>query len=171
MPIGIKNSTTGHTHVAIDAITAAREPHSFLGIDSNGSASIVHTNGNPDTHIILRGGNITGPNYSETHVINTLDQLSTHDLPTNIMIDCSHGNSQKDHTQQVSVLNNIMKQIIEKHSPIIGVMLESFLKSGKQSLEDPSKLEYGKSITDACIDWGSTEQCLYELSRTIRSNH
>lgn len=168
MPIGIKNATTGNAKIAIDAMVAANHPHTFLGIDDNGAASIVHTSGNPNTHIILRGGEITGPNFTQEHVSATSQQLIEQGLTPRIMIDCSHGNSEKNHAKQCDVLDYISKTLINSSTPVIGVMLESFIHAGKQNLDPKKPLEYGTSITDACIDWETTKKCLRNLAQTVR---
>ncbi len=168
MPIGIKNSTTGNTQAAIDGIKAANHSHSFLGVNEHGMACIVHTKGNIDSHIILRGGSRTGPNYDHTAVQEVSQQLQQSDLATNIMIDCSHGNSEKDHRKQQQVLNNVAAQITAGEHNIIGVMLESFIAAGSQPIAELEQLEYGKSVTDACIDWPTTVELLTSLAQTKR---
>lgn len=168
MPIGIKNATTGSVKIAIDAMIAANHPHTFLGIDDNGNASVLHTTGNPNTHIILRGGEITGPNFTHEHVSAANQQLIEQCLTSSIMIDCSHGNSEKNHAKQCDVLDYISKTLINSSTPVIGVMLESFIHAGKQNLAPKKPLEYGTSITDACIDWETTKKCLRNLAQTVR---
>lgn len=168
VPIGFKNGTDGSLGVAINALQSASNGHSFLGIDSDGKESIVHSTGNPYSHIVLRGGG-GKPNYDSVNVRLTEREFRENNLPVNIMVDCSHANSQKDPELQPLVLDNIAQQILEGNQSIIGVMLESHLKGGNQKLtDDKSQLEYGKSITDGCIDWETTESCLTQLAEKLR---
>lgn len=155
MPVGFKNGTDGDVQVAIDAMKSARAPHSFLGIDQNGSTSIVKTSGNPDTHVVLRGGR-NGPNYSSEHVEEAIGRLEKSGLNPRLMIDCSHANSGKDPSKQPEVWRSILDQRAAGRSEIIGAMLESHLFAGSQPLNNPSDLQYGISITDGCIDWPTT---------------
>lgn len=166
MPVGFKNGTQGNIDVAIDATFAAKHPHHFLGVTSGGNAAIVSTKGNPNSHIILRGGKISGPNYHPQTIDSTANILKKKKLHHKIMVDCSHGNSLKDHTKQFQVLDSICQQRLESDT-IFGVMIESNLKAGNQPLT--SNLEYGKSITDACIDWEDTCNALKHLSNTIKN--
>ena len=162
MAVGFKNSTDGWLQVAIDAILAASWPHHFLGIDSEGRSSVVATQGNPYGHIILRGGR-SGPNYDPVSVISAEEQLAAAGLKPRIMVDCSHANCGKRPHLQAHVLRDVVQQRVEGNRSLIGVMLESNLKEGCQKLtSDPSKLEYGKSITDPCLDWETTERLLRE---------
>jgi len=171
MPIGIKNSTTGNIQAAVDGVKASRHPHSFLGVNDQGLAGIVHTTGNTNSHIILRGGSDTGPNYDAYNIQLASKALEKSKLPLNIMIDCSHGNSQKNHLRQTTVVNAVQQQISTNETSIIGIMLESFLEPGNQSLGDPDTLQYGTSITDACIDWATTEELLTNLAQTIQASN
>jgi 3-deoxy-7-phosphoheptulonate synthase len=156
MPIGLKNSTDGNFFNAINAIKAVREGHSFLGIDHDGKASAITTKGNEDCHIVLRGGD-DGTNYEELHVSEVESYLLQSHLPTSIMIDCSHANSEKDYRKQPMVFKNVLQQLEHRDSPVIGMMLESNLFADKQHFPvQVGQLAYGVSITDACIDWETT---------------
>ncbi len=167
VPIGFKNGTDGGLEVAINALQSVSNSHSFLGIDIEGKVSIVHSSGNPYSHIVLRGGG-GKTNYDSVNVRLTERELRVSKLPVNIMIDCSHANSSKDPELQPLVLDNIGQQILEGNQSIIGVMLESHLKAGNQKLNDnKSELEYGKSITDGCIDWETTEKSLRKLAKKL----
>lgn len=168
MPIGFKNPTYGNIQVAIDAIRAALQPHHFLSVTKHGIAAIVSTQGNKDCHVILRGSSL-GPNYTSEHVKQTTKLLTHANLVPKLMIDCSHGNSQKDHTKQIHVVENICEQITNDDKAICGVMLESNLVAGNQDLATTKKLVYGKSITDACISWDTTVPILEDLARAVMS--
>ena len=165
MPVGFKNSTDGNTQIAIDAMKSARSGHHFLGIDEDGRSCIVRTRGNPDGHLILRGG-ADQPNYAPESVALAAQRLADTGLPGAIMIDCSHANSAKRHERQEAVWSSLVEQRTAARgdeSPIIGAMIESNLYEGAQKIpEDISKLCYGVSITDACIGWDKTEQLLRE---------
>lgn len=166
-PIGFKNGTDGGLKVASDAMSAALHEHNFLGINYEGKISIVNTKGNKDVHIVLRGGN-DGPNYSPEDIDATVERLSKNNLPPAIMVDCSHANSNKDHTQQGKVLDSVIEQIANGQKSIKGVMIESFLKEGNQSIpDDVSELEYGVSVTDKCVDWETTEKMLLSAYEKI----
>ena len=168
VPIGFKNGTDGSLGVAINALQSASSGHSFLGIDGEGKVSVVHSSGNQYSHIVLRGGG-GKPNYDSVNVRLTERELREKNLAENIMVDCSHANSNKDPELQPLVLDNIAQQILEGNKSIIGVMLESHLKAGNQKLgDDKSKLEYGKSITDGCINWETTEKSLRQLAEKLR---
>lgn len=163
VPIGFKNGTDGGLNVAINALQSVNNEHSFLGIDADGKVSIVHSTGNRHSHVVLRGGG-GKPNYDSVNVKLTERALREEGLPVNIMIDCSHANSNKNPELQPLVLDNVCQQILEGNQSIIGAMLESHLNAGKQKLtKDKSQLEYGKSITDGCIDWQTTEASLIKL--------
>ena len=167
VPIGFKNGTDGSLGVAINALKSVNEGHSFLGIDPEGIVSVIHSTGNKHAHIVLRGGG-GKPNYDSVSVALTERELEDNNLPVNIMIDCSHANSNKDPQLQPLVLENVTQQILEGNKSIIGVMLESHLKAGNQKLSgDKSLLEYGKSITDGCIDWETTETALLSLNEKL----
>jgi len=156
MPVGFKNGTDGGVQVAIDAMKSARSAHSFLGIDQDGSTSVIKTTGNPDNHVVLRGGR-NGPNYSPAHVAEACTTLSKAGLHPSLMIDCSHANSGKDPLKQPEVWESIISQRAEGRREIIGAMLESNIYHGSQpTVTDPAQLKYGVSVTDACLDWEST---------------
>ena len=168
VPIGFKNGTDGSLGVAINALESVSHSHRFLGVDSEGKVSIVHSKGNRHAHIVLRGGG-GKPNYDSVNVRLTERALRDKQLPNNIMVDCSHANSNKDPELQPLVLDNICQQILEGNTSLIGVMLESHLVSGRQDLgEDKSALTYGQSITDGCIDWTTTEKALLKLAQKLR---
>jgi 3-deoxy-7-phosphoheptulonate synthase len=157
MPIGFKNGTLGNLEPAINAIKAANQPQTFLGVGLDGRASAVTTTGNPDCHIILRGGE-SGPNHDSQSVAVTREFLAQHHLAATIMIDASHGNCRKDHTLMPAVFEEIIRQRKAGDRSIVGAMLESNLVAGAQKFPKPlDQLEYGQSITDACIDWETTE--------------
>ena len=163
--IGFKNGTDGGLEVATNALQSVASPHSFLGINPSGQVSVLKTRGNPNAHIVLRGGT-RGPNYDAESVRACEEVLDNIGLTPNIMIDCSHANSNKDHNKQPAVARDITRQILEGNQSIIGLMIESNLHAGNQplNLED---LAYGVSVTDACIDWTTTESTLRELSRAL----
>ncbi|MBL9090705.1 MAG: 3-deoxy-7-phosphoheptulonate synthase [Planctomycetaceae bacterium] len=160
MPVGFKNATDGNLQIAIDAMYSARAQHSFLGTDVAGRLCIVNTTGNPLGHIILRGGR-TGTNYDPQTVQDAVAGMTKAGLAPNVMIDCSHANSEKDHRKQEGVWNNVLEQRAAGATNIIGLMLESNLHEGQQKLTaDLSQLKYGVSITDACLGWEKTEELL-----------
>jgi len=162
MPVGFKNATDGSFQTAIDAMGSARSSHSFLGIDQDGATSIVKTSGNPDSHVVLRGGR-NGPNYHPHDVTAAHDALRKAGLHPALMVDCSHSNSGKDPKKQPDVWRSILAQRQTGQSGIMGAMLESHIHFGNQSLAaDPSTLAYGVSITDACMDWDTTVALLRE---------
>ncbi|KAI8099989.1 3-deoxy-7-phosphoheptulonate synthase [Halteromyces radiatus] len=167
-PVGFKNGTDGNLQIAMDAIRAAAVPHHFLGLTHAGVVSVVHTRGNPDCHAILRGGT-DGPNYTAPFVLKAKQQLTSLHLPAHIMIDCSHGNSSKDHRNQPKVAKNIADQIASGEHAIMGLMLESHLCEGNQPVpaDGPAALKYGVSITDGCIDWDTTEDVLDMLADAV----
>ncbi|MBE7386076.1 MAG: 3-deoxy-7-phosphoheptulonate synthase [Leptolyngbya sp. SIO1E4] len=167
MPIGFKNNTDGSLMAAMNAMVAASRPHHFLGINHHGLASIVATTGNPDGHLVLRGGK-HGPNYDGIHGQQATQELSELGLNPRMMIDCSHANANKDHNRQVVVLNSVAQQIEAGSRHILGVMIESHLIEGKQSIpEDLNQLTYGQSITDACVNFETTAEMLRRLARAI----
>jgi 3-deoxy-7-phosphoheptulonate synthase len=167
MPVGFKNGTDGGVQIAIDAVRAAAHPHRFIGVTEQGLAGIVATAGNPDCHVILRGGAV-GPNYDAISVRKTLGALGDAGLLPRVMIDASHGNSEKDHRRQPLVVREVAAQIAQGETGIIGMMMESFLIDGRQELSDPSKLVYGQSITDACMGWDVSVPVLQELAAAVR---
>ena len=162
-PVGFKNGTDGNLKIAIDALGAASHPHHFLSVTKAGYSAIVHTAGNPDCHVILRGGN-GAPNYSSEHVKSAAEQLTQAGLTPKLMVDCSHANSRKDFKRQMEVAQDIATQIQNGEQNIMGVMVESHLVEGRQN--DP--VVYGQSITDACIGWDDTEQLLALLAEANR---
>lgn len=160
MPVGFKNGTDGSVQTAVDAMRSSRSGHSFLGIDQDGMTSIIKTAGNPDGHLVLRGGR-DGVNYHPHQTADAAAKLQSAGVPSAIMIDCSHANSGKDPARQPDVWKSILEQRAAGRTDIVGAMLESHLERGAQSLgADPSKLRYGISITDACLDWESTAELL-----------
>ncbi len=167
-PVGFKNGTSGNVQIAIEAILSAGQSHNFLGHTKHGQTAIFVTKGNQDCHIILRGGRQT-VNYDAASVEETCKQMVTAGIRPQVMIDCSHANSHKDHTQQLSVCRNVASQIAGGDNRIIGVMLESNLVAGAQKLVRGQPLVYGQSITDACIDWPETKVALTELAAAVRS--
>lgn len=161
--VGFKNGTDGSLTVAINALQSVASPHRFLGINSEGSVSVVTTAGNPYAHVVLRGGD-NKPNYDSVSVSIAEQELINAGIPTNIMVDCSHANSNKNHELQTLVMENVTNQILEGNKSIIGIMVESNLKAGNQKItENLDDLEYGVSITDACIDWETTEKSLRDM--------
>jgi len=169
MPVGFKNGTDGGVQIAIDAARAAAHPHRFIGVTEQGLAGIVSTTGNPDCHVILRGG-ATGPNYDAIHVQKALAALRDAGLPPRLMIDASHGNSDKDPGRQPLVVRDVAAQVAQGETGIIGMMMESFLVEGRQDLDDPARLAYGQSITDACMSWETTVPVLRELATAVRAS-
>ena len=171
MPVGYKNGTDGSIQIAIDAMKAARSPHHFLGMDEDGRAVIVQTRGNPDGHIILRGGQ-GRPNYSPENVADAAAALTKAGLPPRLMVDCSHANSNKKHENQAVVWQSVIDQrlVTAPPSPVMGVMIESNLHDGRQDVgpEGPAALKHGVSITDACIGWDVTERLLLEGAERLR---
>ena len=167
MPVGFKNGTDGSVQVAIDAVRAAREPHSFMGVTEQGLAAIVETRGNPSAHVVLRGGT-PGPNHDSASVRRTLDALAVASLPAHLVIDLSHGNSLRDHARQPAVAREVAEQVASGERGIVGVMAESFLVEGRQDA-DATPLVYGQSTTDACIGWDSTVAVLKDLAGAVRT--
>jgi 3-deoxy-7-phosphoheptulonate synthase len=156
MPVGFKNGTDGNAQIAVDAMLSARSPHGFLGLDTEGRTALVRTTGNPDGHLVLRGGN-HGPNFGAESIGEATHRLEAAGVPSQLMVDCSHGNSNKDHKLQGTAFKDVVSQKVSGDKNIIGLMLESNLNAGNQRLcEDLSQLEYGVSITDACIGWDET---------------
>jgi len=166
MPVGFKNGTDGSVQVAIDAVRAAREPHSFMGVTEQGLAAIVETGGNPSAHVVLRGGT-PGPNYDAASVRRTLESLAASSLPAHLVIDLSHGNSLRDYARQPVVARDVASQIAGGERGIVGVMAESFIVEGRQDA-DAAALVYGQSVTDACIGWESTVAVLTGLAGAVR---
>lgn len=167
-PVGFKNATSGDTQVAVEAILSAAQPHTFLGHTKNGQSAIFATSGNPDCHLILRGGR-DAVNYGADSVAAVCKQLESAELAPRVAIDCSHGNSNKDHTKQGTVCRDVAGQIANGDRRIIGVMLESNLVAGAQKLAQGHQLVYGQSITDACMGWDETLGLFRELAGAIKS--
>jgi 3-deoxy-7-phosphoheptulonate synthase len=167
MPVGFKNGTDGNVQIAIDAIGASRHPHHFLSVTKQGISAIVNTTGNDTCHLILRGSNV-GPNSDATSVSQAQATLSAAAVNDLIMIDCSHGNSRKDHTKQPIVAQDVANQIANGSRAVMGVMIESHLKAGKQNHQAGTPLVYGQSITDACLDWETTVPVLEQLAAAVR---
>ena len=166
--VGFKNGTDGGLTVATNALNSVAKPHRFLGINRQGQVSVFTTKGNPYGHIVLRGGS-AGPNYDSVHIRLCEEALDKAGVPRNIMVDCSHANSNKQPGLQPLVVENVANQILEGNDSIIGLMVESNLKAGNQSIPDNlDDLEYGLSITDGCIDWQATETCLRDMRDRIR---
>ncbi|MGH2982129.1 MAG: 3-deoxy-7-phosphoheptulonate synthase, partial [Solirubrobacterales bacterium] len=163
MPVGFKNRTDGNITVAVDAVRAAAAKHAFAGIDLAGAPAIMHTQGNRDCHVILRGGR-GRPNYDRASVSDALGQLRAAGLPEHVVIDASHDNSGKDHQHQPKVVAEIADQVAAGSDAIVGVMLESFLVGGRQDLKPGGPVVYGQSITDACMDWENTVLALDRLA-------
>ncbi|KAJ2664597.1 3-deoxy-7-phosphoheptulonate synthase [Coemansia sp. RSA 1199] len=172
-PVGFKNGTDGNATIAVDAIRSASHPHHFLGVTKSGLAAITKTTGNPSCHIILRGSN-AGPNYEAEWVSQISAQITKAKVADNIMIDCSHGNSSKDHRNQPKVCSNVAKQVAAGNRSIIGVMIESNIVEGRQNIPSEAEggakaLTYGQSITDACVSWEQTVPMLKELAEAVRA--
>ncbi len=167
MPIGFKNATDGNLGVSMDAIKAAQSPHSFLGIDRNGQVIIAETKGNRYGHLVMRGGT-GGPNYGSEYVAFAEVLLKKAHVPTGMVIDCSHANSHKNHKRQREALFDIADQIRSGNRSISGVMLESFINEGKQSIGAAGVLKYGTSLTDACMGWNETEELIRYLAEAIK---
>jgi len=170
-PIGFKNGTDGSVTVAIDAMRSSSNPHAFMGVTEQGLAAIVKTRGNKDVHVILRGGS-KGPNYASEHVkaaAQAIEKARPQSRPS-IMIDCSHGNSQKNHLNQPKVLDSICAQLADGDRTITGVMIESHINGGRQDVPEggPAALKYGVSITDACVDWQTTVEMLDRLDEAVK---
>jgi len=169
-PVGFKNGTDGNIQVALNAMKSSLAPHSFLGIDADGRISVFKTRGNRYSHIVLRGGNAK-PNYDRDSVSACAEELKKEGLNSKIMIDCSHGNSNKDHQRQPLVLEDVIAQIAAGNRDIVGVMIESNLEEGGQKIPaDLSQLKYGVSVTDKCIDWKTTEQSLLKAAERLRQS-
>ncbi len=164
MPVGFKNGTDGNTQTAVDAVLAARSPHWFPSVTKQGVSAIFHTTGNESCHVILRGGSRTGPNFDAEHVAEVCARLVKHKLPDTVMIDCSHGNSHKDHTKQQIAAASICEQVAAGSWSVFGAMIESHLVEGRQEYVPGKPAVYGQSITDACISIEQTEPLLEQLA-------
>jgi 3-deoxy-7-phosphoheptulonate synthase len=170
MPVGIKNGTDGDVSAAVDGIRAAGASHVFMGVNADGLAALVTTSGNPDAHVILRGGAV--PNYSAGDVADTRERLRAAGLAERVVVDASHGNSGKDHRRQPGVVLDVAGQVAQGQTGIVGLMLESFLVEGRQDISGPEGLRglvYGQSVTDACMSWETTEPLLHQLADAVRS--
>ena len=168
MPVGFKNGTNGQVEVAIDAIRSARHSHWFPSLTKEGTPAILQSTGNPHGYLILRGGSQTGPNCSPEHISSAAAALACHDLPASVIVDCSHGNSEKDFRRQAQVISSLCDQIEQGQSAIRGVMLESNLVEGNQSIVAGQIPAYGQSITDACLSLADTGPLLELLATTVR---
>lgn len=166
-PIGFKNSTDGGFKIAIDAVHAASSPHVFMSLTKKGHSAIFSTTGNEDCHIILRGG--ARPNYDKESIQHASEQLEKNGLKANLMVDCSHANSNKDYRRQTDICRNVAGQIADGDERIMGLMIESHLIEGRQDVIPGKELTYGQSITDACISWEDTETLLRELADAVKS--
>ncbi|GAB4213246.1 MAG: 3-deoxy-7-phosphoheptulonate synthase AroF [Synechococcales cyanobacterium] len=166
MPVGFKNGTDGRLSIAMNAIVSARHPHSFLGVNQEGQTAIIKTSGNPDRHIVLRGGG-GKPNYSEADVNQAVQLMAEEQIARSVMVDCSHDNSQKDHTRQSQVARDVVRQFVAGQRGLLGVMLESHLFPGKQTWQEGCTLRYGVSITDACLGWDETSELLLDMAQQI----
>ena len=170
-PIGFKNGTDGNIRIATDAIQSASRPHHFLSVHKNGQVAIVETKGNPDCHVILRGGKT--PNYGAEHVAAACADLAAAKLPASLMVDCSHANSSKQHQKQIEVAQDIAAQLAGGSRQVFGVMVESHLNPGNQKFtpgkDDPAQLAYGCSITDACIGWDDSAAVLATLAGAVKA--
>ena len=167
MPVGFKNATDGSIHIAIDAIKTASAKHSFLGVINDGRTGVFHTKGNKNCNVILRGSSNT-TNYGSEYIAFTEELMRKSGLTPSIIVDCSHGNSMRQPTNQPAVFKDIIKQLNEGATSIAGVMLESYLKTGKQNMTDRSNLTYGLSITDGCLGWQETEELILEAFESLK---
>jgi 3-deoxy-7-phosphoheptulonate synthase len=165
MPVGFKNGTDGTVQTAVDAVLSARSPHLFPSVTKQGVSAIFETSGNDTCHVILRGGSSTGPNYDAAHVADACTRLRKYELRDTVMIDCSHGNSRKDHRRQVEVAAAVSEQVAGGSRQIFGVMLESHLVEGRQDYAPGKTATYGQSITDACLSIEHTEPILEQLAK------
>ncbi len=169
-PVGFKNGTNGNIKIAIDAIICASSPHMFWSINKKGIANRYTTSGNPNCHIILRGGT-EGPNYAKTQVMAAIEELKKANLPPHLMVDFSHANSEKKFKNQLKVGKDISRQIKDGSSAIFGVMIESNINEGRQTLGTLEPLKYGVSITDACLGWDDSEKLIKELAQSVQKNN
>ncbi len=168
MPVGFKNGTSGNVQIALDAVRSSAQPHWFPSVTKQGVTAIFQTTGNPSAHVILRGGNRTGPNFEAKDIEPVLEQLKAVNLPPYLIVDCSHGNSNKDYTRQSQVAHVLAEQIKAGQTGIAGVMLESHLVAGRQDYQQNGDNVYGQSITDACIDFDATDAVFEELAAAVR---
>ncbi len=169
MPVGFKNGTDGGMQVALDAMVSARHPHSFLGIDVDGRTAVVRTQGNPDRHIVLRGGS-AGPNHDRESVTRAAARVGVEGIARGVMVDCSHGNSAKDPARQIEVAREVIAQVAGGQRALLGLMLESHLEAGRQDWLPGRPLRRGVSITDACVGWDDTEALLLDAAAAVRGS-
>ncbi|WP_130537560.1 3-deoxy-7-phosphoheptulonate synthase [Thiomicrorhabdus indica] len=167
-PVGFKNGTDGGFQVAVDAIRAANNPHIFMSLTKAGHSAIFETTGNPDCHVILRGGN-EGPNYEPKFVAEAVDKLQSAKVNSKLMVDCSHANSMKQHERQLLVAKSISEQLTDGNENLMGAMIESHLVEGRQDVANGKSLNYGQSITDACLGWDDSIQALELLAQGVRA--
>ncbi len=166
--VGFKNGTDGGLEVAINALQSVSAPHRFLGINHQGEVSVIHTKGNGHAHIVLRGGGGT-TNYDAENVSHCEQRLLKAGIAANVMVDCSHANSEKNHERQANVLSDVAEQIKQGNRSVIGFMIESNIHAGNQKIpQDRSKLAYGVSVTDACVDWKKTEEMIRGLRTQVK---
>lgn len=166
--VGFKNGTDGSLEVAINAMQSASKPHRFLGINNEGQVAVIHTRGNPYAHVVLRGGS-GGPNYDSVHIKLAEAELAKHKLPANIMVDCSHANSNKQPELQPLVMENVTNQILEGNKSIVGLMVESHIHGGAQKIpENLADLKYGVSVTDGCVGWEETEAAILDMHNKLK---
>jgi 3-deoxy-7-phosphoheptulonate synthase len=165
MPVGFKNGTDGNLKVALDAMVSASHPHSFLGINADGLTSVIKTRGNPDRHLVLRGGG-SGSNYGPAEIARAAQEATG--IARGVLVDCSHDNSGKDHTRQGPICREVLGQFRAGQEVLMGLLIESNLRPGRQSWKEGAPLEYGVSITDACIGWEETEALLGEIAEAVR---
>ena len=170
MPVGLKNGTGGSVQLAVDGVVAAQAKQAFLGVDGNGRASTVVTKGNPDCHIVLRGGS-RGPNFDADSVADAVDRLQRAGVSTQLVVDCSHANCGRDHSKERVAFFDVLNQRLAGNSNLVGVMLESHINEGNQRLDEsnPGALAYGVSITDPCINWEETEELLTTAHQALGS--
>ncbi len=166
-PVGFKNGTDGNVKIALDAIQASSVPHVLYSPDKSGQMCIYQTHGNPFAHVILRGGKV--PNYHADDIKDTRQRLEKASLPQSIMVDCSHGNSYKDHNKQIDVARSLAEQISQGEESLFGVMIESFIEAGNQAVKEDTPLTYGQSITDACIDLTVSDDILAILAESVKT--
>jgi 3-deoxy-7-phosphoheptulonate synthase len=168
MPVGFKNGTDGGVEVALNALESVGAPHHFLGVNQQGQSAVIRTKGNKYGHVILRGGN-KGPNYDSVHVALVDKELEKRKMRRAIVVDCSHANSNKDHALQPLVMENVVEQVADGNQSIVGLMIESNLHEGKQSIpKDLKQLKHGVSVTDACVSWETTEAMLLKAAERLR---
>jgi 3-deoxy-7-phosphoheptulonate synthase len=166
MPVGFKNGTDGSLQIAVDAMVSARHPHTFLGIDVDGVTSAIRTQGNPDRHVVLRGGRAQA-NHHPADVARAAALVGGEDIARSVMIDCSHGNSGKDPARQLRVCREVLEQVRGAQEALMGLLLESNLSPGRQDWRPGAPLAYGVSITDACLGWEDTERLLGEVAAAV----